>query len=90
MTYIFNGIWLTDVSTGYRLYNHQAIEKIKITSDRFSYQNDIIESIRRQKLRFTEVPVHIKYTDYSLAKGQSNLSSIKILIRLIYSSLFQR
>lgn len=90
ITYIFNGLWLTDVSTGYRLYNQKAIDNIIITSDRFSYQNDIIESIRRAKLSFTEIPVHIKYTDYSLSKGQSNMSAFKILIRLIYSSLFQR
>ena len=90
VTYIFNGLWLTDVSTGYRLYNQKAIDSIIITSDRFSYQNDIIESVRRSKLSFTEIPVHIKYTDYSLSKGQSNMSAIKILIRLIYSSLFQR
>lgn len=90
VTYIFNGLWLTDVSTGYRLYNQKAIDSIIITSDRFSYQNDIIESVRRSKLSFTEIPVHIKYTDYSLSKGQSNMSALKILVRLIYSSLFQR
>lgn len=90
ITYIFNGLRLTDVSTGYRVYNNHAINNIIITSDRFSYQNDIIESLRRSKLSFTEVPVHIKYTDYSLSKWQSNMSAFKILIRLIYSSLFQR
>lgn len=90
ITYIFNGLRLTDVSTGYRVYTHHAIQNIVITSDRFSYQNDIIESIRRSKLSFAEVPVHIKYTDYSLSKWQSNMSAFKILIRLIYSSLFQR
>lgn len=90
ITYIFNGIWLTDVSTWYRVYNIHAINNIKIMSDRFSYQNDIIESIRRAKLRFTEIPVHINYTDYSISKWQSNMSALKILIRLIYSSLFQK
>lgn len=90
VTYVFNGLWLTDVSTGYRAYSKKALSHIRITSDRFSYQNDIIDSIRRSRLKFKEIPVHIKYTDYSLSKGQSNMSAVKILIRLIYSSLFQR
>ena len=90
ITYIFNGLWLTDVSTGYRVYSKKALSHITITSDRFSYQNDIIDSIRRSHLKFKEIPVHIKYTEYSLAKWQSNMSALKILIRLIYSSLFQR
>lgn len=90
ITYIFNGLWITDVSTGYRMYHVDSISKIKLISDWFSYQNDIIESIRSHNLSFVEIPVHIKYTDYSLHKGQNNSSAIKILIRLIYSSLFHR
>lgn len=90
ITYIFNGLRITDVPTGYRMYHITTIPKIKITSDWFSYQNDIIESIRHYHLRFIEIPVHIKYTEYSLKKWQNNMSAIKILIRLIYSSLFHR
>lgn len=90
ITYIFNGLRITDVPTGYRMYHITTIPKIKITSDWFSYQNDIIESIRHYHLRFIEIPVHIKYTEYSLQKWQNNMSAIKILIRLIYSSLFHR
>ena len=90
ITYIFNGLRITDVPTGYRMYHISAIPKIKIISDRFSYQNDIIESIRHYHLKFVEIPVHIKYTEYSLQKWQNNMSAIKILIRLIYSSLFHR
>jgi len=90
ITYIFNGLRITDVPTWYRMYHITTIPKIKIVSDWFSYQNDIIESIRHYHLRFIEIPVHIKYTDYSLQKWQSNMSALKILIRLIYSSLFHR
>lgn len=68
ITYLFNGVWLTDVSTGFRAYNLHALEHITLTSDRFSYQNDIIDSVRQHKLTFIEIPVHIKYTEYSLQK----------------------
>lgn len=90
ITYIFNGLRVTDVPTGYRMYHVNSISKIQLISDWFSYQNDIIESIRRHQLKFIEIPVHIKYTEYSLKKWQSNLSAFKILVRLIYSSLFSR
>lgn len=68
ITYIFNGLWITDVPTGYRMYHHTILSKITLVSDRFSYQNDIIDSIRQHHLRFIEIPVHIKYTQYSLQK----------------------
>ncbi len=88
VTYIFNGIWVTDVPTGYRMYSTNVIGKFKITSDWFSYQNDIIWTLGQYKLRFTEIPVHIKYTEYSLTKGQSNSSALKILKELTYKALF--
>lgn len=90
VTYVFNGVRLTDVSTGYRAYRVEKIHLITLTSDRFSYQNDIIDAIRQHNLSFLEIPVHIKYTDYSLRKWQSNMSALRILIGLIYSSLFRR
>lgn len=68
MTYIFNGLRISDVSTGYRAYRVPILSSIVINSDRFSYQNDIVESLRQHNLRFIEIPVHIKYTDYSLGK----------------------
>lgn len=68
MTYIFNGLWLTDVSTGYRMYRTSILKDITLRSDRFSYQHDIIESIKTKNLSYKEVPVSIRYTDYSLQK----------------------
>ncbi len=88
VTYIFNGIRVTDVPTGYRMYHRDVIGQFKITSDRFSYQNDIIGTISHYQLRFIEIPVHIKYTHYSLTKGQSNTSALKILKELVYKALF--
>jgi hypothetical protein len=88
VTFIFNGVWLTDVSTGYRMYHRNVIGKFQLTSDRFSYQNEIIGTLGSEQLRFTEIPVHIKYTAYSLSKGQSNMSAFKILKELIYKAFF--
>lgn len=88
VTRVFNGIRVTDVPTGYRMYHRDVIDKFQLTSDRFSYQNEIIGTISIYHLRYIEIPVHIKYTAYSLSKGQSNMSAFKILKELIYKALF--
>jgi hypothetical protein len=36
------------------------------------YASELIESIYKNKLKYKEVPVDIKYSEYSLSKGQSN------------------
>lgn len=90
VTYVFNGSWLRDVTTGYRMYHRDVIPKIEITSDRFSYQHQIIDALRDHSLRFIEIPVTITYTEYSLHKWQSTGSAWKILKELIYKTLFYK
>ncbi len=90
ITYIFNWIWLTDVSTWYRMYRSDILEKIHIESDGFTYQNDIVHSMYREWLVYTEIPVHISYTEYSLAKGQSSSNALKILKELFWKSWFYK
>ena len=90
LTWLFNGIWVSDGHNGYRVWHAPALAKIRVTSDGMLYANELNESIRRQRLRYREVPVHIVYTDYSLAKGQQNKNALRLLRELIYKKLFFR
>jgi glycosyltransferase involved in cell wall biosynthesis len=90
VTYFFNGSWIKDVTTWYRMYHSSVLPKITITSDRFSYQHQIIDAIKDHDLKFIEVPVTIRYTEYSLFKGQSTWSAWKILKELIYKTFFYK
>lgn len=88
MTYIFNRIWVSDPHNGYRIYRLSALQRMVITSDGMAYANEINDEIRRIGFRYHEIPVHIRYTDYSLGKGQKNSNAWKILFELIYKKLF--
>lgn len=88
VTYIFNRIWVSDPHNGFRVMRLEAVNSMKITSDDSAYANEINDEIRVLKLQYKEVPVHIKYTNYSLGKGQKNSNAIKILWELIYKKLF--
>jgi polyprenyl-phospho-N-acetylgalactosaminyl synthase len=90
ITKLFNGIRLTDGHNGYRVWHHSAIKHLEITSDGMLYANEVNESIRKHDLRYTEIPVHIVYTEYSLGKGQKNKNALRILGELIYKKLFFR
>jgi hypothetical protein len=49
-----------------------------------------LEEIERLGYKIVEIPVNIKYTKYSISKGQKNLNAIKILLELIYKKLFYK
>lgn len=84
-TFIFSGIWLTDTHNGFRAFSRKAAQRIEIKQDRMEHASEIIDQIKREKIRYKEVPVTIRYTPYSMGRGQSPLNSIKIAARLIWS-----
>ncbi|MDQ7023136.1 MAG: hypothetical protein Q9M97_06455 [Candidatus Gracilibacteria bacterium] len=53
------------------------------------HASEIIDIVASKKIKYRELPVDIKYTKYSLAKGQSNSNAIKIAVRFIWSKFFR-
>lgn len=84
---VMYGLRLTDSHNGLRAMNAKAADAIRLTSDGMEHASEFIEEIRRNRLRFKEVPVTIKYTDYSRARGQSSLNAIRIFFRMVIQKL---
>jgi glycosyltransferase involved in cell wall biosynthesis len=85
---ILTGLWLSDAHNGFRAFTRAAASQIQITENRMAHATEILSIIKRKKLKVVEVPVHIKYTEYSKMKGQSSSNSINILIDLILNKIF--
>lgn len=85
--YLFYGIKLTDAHNGFRAMSRKAAQKIKITCNRMAHASEFIEEIKRNKLRYKEVPVTILYTEHSKRKGQSSLNSFRILWQMIKNKI---
>ncbi|MEF3322326.1 glycosyltransferase family 2 protein [Gulosibacter sp. GYB002] len=75
---------LTDAHNGLRAMNRNAAESIAINQNRMAHASEIVSEIGLNKLRYAEEPVHILYTDYSRAKGQSLWNSVNILADLMF------
>lgn len=90
VTKLFYGTQVTDPHNGFRILSVDAIQRFNLTADGMHYANEINEQIKLHKIHYEEVPVHIRYTAYSLAKWQKNSNSIKLAIEMIYKKLFFR
>jgi glycosyltransferase involved in cell wall biosynthesis len=88
INYLFTGIMLTDAHNGLRAINRKALGKIRITENRMAHATEILFEIRKHELRFREVPVHIRYTEYSRSTGQSAWNSIRIFFDILLYKLF--
>jgi len=81
------GIKLSDSHNGFRALSERAAEKIEITMDRMEHASEILSEIKKKKLKYMEVPVVIKYTQYSMEHGQSSWNALKILYKTIIHKL---
>ena len=48
--------------------------------DRMAHASELMDQIRESRMRFVEIPVRIRYTEYSLAKGQSARGAFRIVV----------
>lgn len=74
---------LTDAHNGLRLLRRDALAKISLKQNRMAHASEIVAQVRDTGLPWAEAPVHIRYTEYSKAKGQSLWNSVNILADLI-------
>jgi glycosyltransferase involved in cell wall biosynthesis len=88
-TKIVNRVQLTDAHNGLRAFSRRAAETIHITMDRMAHASELIDQIRLSGLPFREVPVEIRYTVYSLAKGQSSRGALRIVWQYLLGRVFQ-
>ena len=78
-TRLTTGLKLTDTHNGLRALRAGAAAQLDITQNRMAHASQILGQIAATGMRYVEVPVHIRYTAYSLAKGQRMSNSINIL-----------
>ncbi len=83
-TFFISNVSITDPHNWFRALKISAIKKISLTLDWFEYASELIEQIVEKNIIFTEVPVHISYSDYSLSKWQKTLNAINIALKMIW------
>jgi glycosyltransferase involved in cell wall biosynthesis len=87
-TWSIYGLWVTDSQSGFRAYSKKAIDSIETKTDRYEYDSEVIREIHRNKLKFIETPIEVRYTEYSMNKvHKMNLKNgFKTLIKMMISS----
>lgn len=84
ITFLIFGVWTTDSQSGFRGLSRRAIHSLSIKSNRMEVSSEFFGEIHRLGLKFSEIPIHIRYTEYSLKKGQKNTASASVLLKLLY------
>ena len=85
----FSGIVLgiprhvTDPQSGMRALTPAAAETIDFMQDRMAHCSEILRNAHASELRCVEVPIRVRYTAETLAKGQKATDAFKIVWQLL-------
>jgi polyprenyl-phospho-N-acetylgalactosaminyl synthase len=78
-TRLTTGLRLTDTHNGFRAFSRKAARSIRITQNRMAHASELLSRLAETRLPYAEVPVHLRYTEYSLSKGQKITNSLNIV-----------
>jgi UDP-N-acetylglucosamine---dolichyl-phosphate N-acetylglucosaminyltransferase len=86
ITWYLYGLWVTDSQSGLRAYSKKAIKYIDTKGDRYEYDSEVIREIYKHKLKYKEIPIEVRYTDYSMNKAQkqSLTNGIKTVYKMVW------
>ena|SRR3989338_621835 len=82
ITYLLFSFWTSDSQSGLRALNKKAIRQINLHSDGMEVSSEFFREIFINKLRFQEVPITVRYTSYSQAKGQKLSNAPNVFFHL--------
>lgn len=69
---------LTDAHNGFRAFSRTAALSVDIQLDRMAHASEIVDQFHQSGLPYREVPVRIRYTEYSLRKGQRSSAALRV------------
>jgi glycosyltransferase involved in cell wall biosynthesis len=81
------GLKITDTHNGLRAMTRRGASRLQIRQNRMAHASEILQQIAKSKLPYVEVPVSVRYTSYSKAKGQRLSNSLIIMLELVTGAL---
>lgn len=88
-TRVTSGLRLSDAHNGLRAFSRAAAEHIDLRLDRMAHASEVLDQIRSSGARFQEIPVRIRYTEYSMAKGQHGSAAFRIAWDYLVGRVFR-
>jgi polyprenyl-phospho-N-acetylgalactosaminyl synthase len=88
-TRLISRIQVTDVHNGLRALSAQAAQTITLTMDRMAHASELLEQLQTHQLSYQEIPMTLRYTSYSLRKGQSNWQAVRIALHVLLHKVYQ-
>ena len=89
VNFLLTGILLSDAHNGLRAFGRRAYYSLSLTENRMAHASEILFKTKALGLRYKERAVNVRYSPYTLQKGQSGWDSINILFDLLLHKIMK-
>lgn len=89
VTLAATGMWVSDSQCGFKAFGHRAVREIDLRMNGFEFCTEIVRECVQRKWRYTQVPVKVLYSKYTLAKGQSFANGVKTALKILLRSFLR-
>ena len=80
---------LSDAHNGLRAFSRRAASGLDLKLDRMAHASEIVDQVAASGLPYVEVPVRVRYTDYSLKKGQKSTAALRVAFDYLMGRLIR-
>lgn len=87
LTYLLFGIWTTDSQSGFRAFSRTGAKRLELRTNRMEVSSEFLKEIHDKRIAFCEIPCSVRYTDYSMAKGNNFFVGVATAGKLILRRL---
>lgn len=88
ITFLLLGVYVSDSQSGLRAFNRKALEEADFHSNNYAHCSEMLWKAHQAKLRIDEVAIQAIYTDYSVSRGQKNLTGAMEIIKQLIKRRF--
>ena len=83
ITDLVTGVTLSDAHNGLKAYKVSTIKELELQFSSYSYESELITQVAKKRIDYKEMSTDIKYTSYSIKKGQKLLNGLLIIEDLL-------
>ena len=84
-----SGLRVSDTHNGFRVLSRGAAMRIRIRQPRMAHASEILDQVAAKGLRYEERPVTIRYTEATLAKGQSTADAVRVSAEVLVGRIWK-
>jgi glycosyltransferase involved in cell wall biosynthesis len=84
-----SGIALTDAHNGLRAFTRRFAEVLELSVADMGWASEFLTRLAESGLPYAEHPVTVRYTDYSMSKGQPSINSVNIGVDVMVNRLLR-